>query len=131
MTNTNEPILVIHVKCEEPYSVDGHRQKIVMIPFTGTAESPYFTGSIIGIGVDTQKIPHGGSMFLSARYMLQGKDYTGASCRIFIENQGSDMNHCTPLVVTDSEVLAELETLPLRATVLPAEGGVTVRIYRM
>ena len=51
-----EPILEITVACEETQKVEGASLNIVMIPFTGTAAGPYFTGSIIGTGVDTQKI---------------------------------------------------------------------------
>ena len=125
-----EAILIINVVCEEAYSVNGKNTDIVMIPFTGTAESAYFKGKIIGTGVDTQKIPKGEKTFLSARYMLEGEDYTGQRCRIFVENQGNDMNCCKPVIVTDSEALAELENIPLRAIVEPAEGGVTVNIYK-
>lgn len=127
---TNDPILIIHVICEEAFSVTGSKSDVVMIPFTGTAEGPLFQGKIIGTGVDTQKIPKGGRAFLSARYMLEGKDFEGRECRIFIENQGEDMNCCTPKVVTDSAALAELEDLPLKAVVTPSEGGVTVKVYK-
>lgn len=124
------PVLIIHVICEEAYSVAGRKSDIVMIPFTGTAESPYFNGKIIGTGVDTQKISKEGHAFLSARYMLEGKDCDNCNCRIFVENQGDDMNCCTPKVVTDSKVLAWLEDTPLKAVVEPSEGGVTVTIYK-
>lgn len=127
---TNGPILIIHVICEEAYSVRGSRTDVVMIPFTGTADSSFFKGKIIGTGVDTQKIPKGAKAFLSARYMLEGQDFTGQECRIFIENQGDDMNCCRPTIVTDSEALAELEEISLKAVVEPAEGGVTVKIYK-
>ena len=40
------------------------------------------------------------------------------------------MNCCRPTVVTDSKALAELEEAGLLAVVTPAEGGVTVKIYR-
>ena len=125
-----EPVLTIHVKCEEAYSVSGHCLDVVMIPFTGLAKGPYFNGTIMGTGVDTQKIPKGKRAFLSARYMLEGEDYTGQKCRIFIENQGDDMSCCKPVIVTDSEALAELEEASLKAVVEPAKDGVTVNIYK-
>ncbi len=125
-----EAILVINVICNESYGVSGTHSDVVMIPFTGTADSDYFKGKIIGTGVDTQKIPKGKRAFLSARYMLEGKDYEGQECRIFIENQGDDMACCKPVIVTDSRALAELENIPLRAVVEPVEGGVTVKIYK-
>lgn len=126
----NEPLLVINVRCSEAYSVCGGECDIVMIPFTGDAESALFKGRIIGAGVDTQRIPKGGKAFLSARYMLEGTDVSGQSCRIFIENQGDDMSCCRPRIVTDSISLAELEKMPLRSVVTPVDGGVTVKIYK-
>lgn len=130
MLRADEPVLVVSVKCEEPFGVSGENGGIVMIPFTGTSESPYFKGKILGTGVDTQKISEEGKVFLSARYMLDGTDYSGQKCRIFIENQGSDMSACKPTVVTDSKALSELETAVLRSVVELAEGGVTVKIYK-
>lgn len=130
MLLNNEPLLVINVQCGEAYSVSGSTQDIVMIPFTGTAQSSLFRGKIIGTGVDTQFIAKGEKAFLSARYMLEGEDIDGQKCRIFIHNQGSDMSCCRPTVVTDSKALAELETMELRSVVIPVEGGVTVSIYK-
>ena len=127
----NKPVLKINVKCGEAYSVCGTSQSIVMIPFSGKAESVFFTGEIVGTGVDTQKTPKDGNTFLSARYMLEGEDFKGQKCRIFIENQGCDMNNCTPVIVTDSAALSYLETTPLRAVVTPCEGGVTVEIFEI
>ena len=100
--------LVVHVTCGEAYSVSGGQQDVVMIPFTGTADGPYFSGRIIGTGADTQKIPKGGSAFLSARYMLEGED-------------------CG---VTDSKALAEFEKMPLTASVVPDGNSVTIKIYK-
>lgn len=130
MFRADEPVLVISVKCEEPFGVSGDNGGVVMIPFNGTSESSYFKGRILGIGVDTQRITREGKVFLSARYMLEGTDFSGQKCRIFIENQGSDMSACKPTVITDSKALSELETAVLRSVVEPAEGGVTVKIYK-
>ena len=77
MLRDNEPLLVINVQCGEVHSVCGSTQDIVMIPFTGTAESRLFSGKMIGTGVDTQFIRKGEKAFLSARYMLEGEDIDG------------------------------------------------------
>lgn len=130
MFSEKEPILVIDVKCGETYSVSGSEKDIVMIHFSGTSQSPFFSGIILGTGVDTQKISKGEAAFLSARYMLEGEDFTKQKCRIFIENQGIDMNNCKPTIVTDSKALAELESISLRSVVVPADGGVIVKIYK-
>ena len=122
-------LLEIDVACEAPIRVSGSGMDIVMIPFTGNASGPHFTGSVLGPGVDTQKIQKDGSMLLSARYMLEGTDREGRPCRIFIENQGSKKTGFVPRVVTDSPALAFLETMPLCATIDGTERGVRIGVY--
>lgn len=126
----DELLMKIKVTCSEPVSVTGQNRTIVMIPFTGEASGPYFNGSVIGPGVDTQKINKGGIAVLSARYMLEGKDSAGNTCRVFVENQGSFETGFTPSVVTDSPVLADWETANLYATAEGIPEGVMISIYR-
>ena len=125
-----ELVLTVNVRCSEPVQVSGHRETVVMIPFTGTAEGELFKGIIKGTGTDTQKIAADGVCRLSARYMLEGSDHTGAKCRIFIENSTGTDGVLRPTVVTDSEALAWLETTELYSGIEPCEGGVTVKIYK-
>ena len=125
-----ELILTVDVKCLETVCVTGHTKDIVMIPFTGDATGKYFSGSVAGTGTDTQKISKSGECVLSARYMLVGKDMTGAQCKRFIENESRADGKVRPVIVTDSEALAFLETSVLYSEIEPAEGGVTVRIYK-
>ncbi len=127
---SGELLLEIQVRILESIRVKGAARDIVMIPFTGTADGPWFTGKVIGPGVDTQRISKDGKAALSARYMLEGTDKSGRPCRIFIENQGSFDTGFTPLIVTDSALLSDWETAKLRATVESAPGGVPVRIFR-
>ena len=122
-------LLEIHVICREAIRINGYEKDIIMIPFDGTAEGPLFSGKIIGPGVDTQKIRNK-EIHLSARYILEGKDAEGKSCMIFIENQGNWEKGFYPEIVTDSELLKDWEKAKLSATVEPAPGGVTVRIFR-
>ncbi len=124
-----EPILEIDVACKDAISVKGHGRDIVMIPFTGTASGPHFTGTVVGEGVDTQKISHDGGVFLSARYMLEGRDAEGKPCKVFIENQGSEETGFHPLIVTDSEYLSRWEAASLVSTIEGKPGGVLVMIY--
>ena len=126
-----ELILQIKVVCEEALTVKGHTRDIVMIPFSGTATGPDFTGKIIGPGVDTQKIVQNGTPALSARYMLEGTDKAGNACRIFIENEGNWGGEFHPLIVTDSPVLKDWETARLRDTVEGIPGGVMVSVFRI
>ena len=123
-----ETLLEIRVQCREPMVVKGMNQDIVMIPFSGEAAGPKFRGTIADSAVDTQKIPKGGEAFLSARYLLQGRDSEGNNCQVFIENQGSAGSGFHPMIVTDSPALAEWETMPLTAALEGIAGGVLVRI---
>jgi hypothetical protein len=100
-----------------------------MIPFTGTAEGPYFNGTIVEKGVDTQKIYPNGEVKLSARYMLEGEDFNGNKCSVFIENNGESLEKCIPLIITDSADLQFLSEAELTSKVIPNEYGVEVRIY--
>ena len=125
----DELLMEIRVSCREPVSVEGVSRKIVMIPFTGEASGPYFSGSVIGTGVDTQKIEKDGSIMLSARYMLEGTDSAGNACRVFVENQGNWTVGFTPSVVTDSPLLACWETARLYATADGIPEGVLIRIF--
>ncbi|MBQ6959489.1 MAG: DUF3237 family protein [Clostridia bacterium] len=125
-----ELLLEIHVQLLESLRVNGGARDILMIPFTGTAGGPWFTGRVIGPGVDTQKISKDGKAALSARYMLEGTDKSGQACRIFIENQGSFDTGFKPQIVTDSALLSVWETADLYATVEGAPGGVLVRVFR-
>ena len=130
MEQDNELLLEIRVLCDEPYSVKGEERTIVMIPFSGTVDGPYFKGRTVGTGVDTQKIGKDGSFLLSARYMLEGTDAMGNACRIFIENQGNEQDGFIPMIVTDSPLLKAWETADLYSLLEGAPGGVIVRICR-
>ena len=130
MTQSAELLLEILVSCDEPFSVKGRSTTVVMIPFTGTTDGPYFKGKTVGTGVDTQKIGTDGSFLLSARYMLEGTDAEGNACRIFIENQGNEQEGFIPRVVTDSPLLKVWEDMDLFSTIEGKAGGVNVRIYR-
>ena len=121
--------LDIDVICEEALQVSGADMDAVMIPFSGTADSAFFSGRIIGPGVDTQQIRKDGTLRLSARYMLEGTDRDGRACRIFVENQGSWSDGFVPRIITDSESLAFLETAPLCAVIDGTEKGVRVRVF--
>lgn len=123
-----EKLLTIDVECKEALSVEGTSRSIVMVPFTGTAEGRDFSGKVIGEGVDTQTYTKDGCR-LSARYMLEGRDSSGAGCRIFIQNENAADGTLRPAIVTDSKLLAGWESAELFSVIAPADKGVTVRIY--
>ncbi|MBQ8108176.1 MAG: hypothetical protein IJ129_05460 [Ruminococcus sp.] len=124
-----ELIMTINVKTFEALEVRSSASKVVMIPFCAETEGELFTGKTIQNGVDTQYTDAQGRWTVSARYMMQGHDLTGAPCRIFIENCGTSLDDCVPRIVTDSPALAYLQSRQLRAKVTPCPEGVTVSIY--
>lgn len=124
-----EPVMTINVTTYEAQTVVSAERTVVMIPFSASAEGGLFTGITTGNGCDTQYVFPDGKMRLSARYMLSGKDRDGNDCRVFIENNGSSLDDCTPVIFTDSPALAFLQDAKLRANVECIEGGVIVRIY--
>ncbi len=89
--------------------------EVVMIPFKGIVKGDIFNGIIEPCGVDTQVVNAVRVRHMSARYMLTGKDNTGADAHIYVENNGwfdeskpPDENRfrTVPTFYTDSETLA-------------------------
>lgn len=122
-------LLKIDVTINEDYSVKGTVGQVNMLLFSGHAEGALFNGTILGVGTDTQRTSPAGDFLLSARYMLEGVDYTGAACRIFIENNGSFEKGFRPTLITDSAALRAWEEAALQAEVTASENGVIVTIW--
>lgn len=123
-------LLTIDVKCLDGVTVEGHSQTVVLVPFTGKAKGDFFNGEIIGSAVDTQRYKKDGTNSLSARYMIEGFDFKGKKCKIFVENNVSGESW-KPSIVTDSEVLKDWESSNLRSTVEGVDGGVIVKIFKL
>lgn len=123
-------VLTINVRTHAAEVLKSGSAKVTMIPFEGEAAGEYFSGKTVGQSVDTQ-IARKDGFSLSARYMLEGTDFNGEKCRVFIENNGTSTDSCKPTVYTDSKALSFLEAAELSAVVECVEGGVIVRIYIM
>ncbi|MGO4528053.1 DUF3237 family protein [Paenibacillus sp. 2TAF8] len=135
-----EELFTVHVKIEnsiELKNADG--DSVVMITFTGNVTGTSFEGSVREGGVDTQIIgKEGGRHSLSARYMLQGHDYRGQACEIYIENNGyigevkDDMLFRTsPRIITNSKALSTLNVDALIGEGYPAVDGVDIKIFKV
>ncbi len=122
-------ILEINVKTLEAEVLGGDNTRVVTIPFSAESDGEYFKGRTITNGVDTQILTKDGGFTLSARYMLTGTDSSGNKCKLFIENNGTSLDNCTPKIYTDSEELKFMENSELSASVECVENGVIVRIY--
>ena len=134
-----EEVLTVHVKIEKTIDMKSDNvDSVLMILFEGTADGKYFKGHVLSGGIDTQIIGKFGDRHtLSARYMLEGKDYTGESCKIFIENNGNlnekskDVLFRTyPKIITDSKALEFLNYDLLVGEGIGTESGVDIKIYR-
>ena len=98
-------LLDIRVILDACLDVRGEAGSATMICFHGDASSELFTGTILQGGVDTQIEYAGQKRVLSARYALEGTDYTGQKCRIFIQNEEKSHNYiylCLPYSINDS-----------------------------
>ena len=124
----------------KPVEMKGVNAEVVMIPFKGyVAKSDLFTGIVEPCGVDTQITNQNDVRHMSARYMLTGTDHTGASCHIYIENNGWFTDgarpkpfRTVPSFYTDSAALAPF----LHRTHFVGEGardesGLWIRFYEL
>lgn len=107
--------LTLHIDITGGNSVLSDLGQINLVTFGGTAESDFFNGTILAGGVDTQMFPADKSKqaTLSARYIIEGKDDEGNSCKLFIENNGifwPDKVTTVPKIYTDSKKLKWLES---------------------
>ena len=126
------PALEIHIKIKDTVSIQGDRSAVSIVSFGGEASSPSFKGKVLSGAADTQIKRVDGAKTLSARYILEGVDCEGSACKIFIENNGTDIGggiKTTPTVITDSPALKHLETAPLYGSVVSKNGDLIVRIF--
>lgn len=120
--------LLIHVNILGGDEVISGNEKFCLVRFDGYADGGLFSGKILPGGVDCQHFtPDSGT--LSARYILEGNDFTGAPCRIFIENNGDPFTGITsPVIRTDSAALKYLETAPLTGKMINGADGLIIEI---
>lgn len=129
-----EEVFNIDVIIDKVYEVKGTDGSAWMITFHGESNCDNFKGKILPGGVDTQKLFPTGERTLSARYILEGKDYTGTDCHIFIENNGTfqkDGSMITkPLIFTDSEALSWMSSADLTGTITGTDDGVRIAFFK-
>jgi hypothetical protein len=122
-------IMTINVDIKMITSIKYDNKTLQVIHFSGNAKGDFFIGHILEQGLDTQII-ESDHMTLSARYILEGYDYTGNLCKVFIENEGT-MNQLVPKIHTDSPSLAFLNQANLTSTLKETQSGVVVKIWQM
>lgn len=134
-----EELFTPHVEIKETISLENPQgDSVVMITFTGSATGKYFTGKVLPGGVDTQIIgKHKDRHTLSARYILEGKDFKGDDCKIYIENNGYAIKNpknvlfrTYPIIITDSNGLSFLNEELVTGEVISTDKGISVKFYR-
>jgi hypothetical protein len=131
--------ILVQTRPEDIVELDCPQGHVRMIPFAGTVGGPLFTGIIEPCGVDTQVTNAADVRHMSARYMLTGKDYTGADCHIYVENNGWFTDgarprpwYSVPTLMTDSPSLASrLHKSGLKAEGLRDEEGLHIRVFEV
>ena len=136
-----KPILDIKIETNGPaLHMKGKGIEVDMIPFKGhVAACDFFTGIVEPCGVDTQVVNAAHVRHMSARYMLTGKDSTGADCHIYIENNGwfDDLHETMPFrtvptFYTDSPALsAYLHRSQFTGEGMIVEDGLHIHFYEI
>ena len=135
-----EELFTVHVQIEDTVKLNNNDgDSVIMLSFAGHVTGDSFNGEILDGGVDTQIIGRFGDRHtLSARYMLEGTDYTGEPCKIFIENNGNINNKLKnaifrsyPKITTNSKALAFLNDDILVAEGVSTESGLDIKIYKI
>ncbi len=128
----------VEIKPEEKSQLDGPAGSVIMIPFSGTVKSDIFSGVLLPGGVDTQIVDVNGVKHMSARYMAEGTDNTGAACKIYIENNAffnvdaPKPFKTIPTFYTDSKALAPyLHCNKFRGEGHPGNGGVVIKFFEV
>ena len=130
---------LVHVHREEVSRVETAVGAAVIIPFDAEVESKLFTGRTLPGAADVQITNAAGIRHMCAAYMFEGKDFTGAPCRLFVRNDGffepgsrPELFRACPTFLTDSETLAPLlHTACFRAEGVSEDDGLHIRVYHV
>jgi len=102
----------------------------MFIGFTCSANTKDFKGKGLDNFIDTRMQFQGQAQTLSARYILEGKDGEGRSCKVYIENNGIDVNgiNTEPIIITDNPKWAWIERAPLHGN-SSMNNGFQIHLY--
>ena len=127
-------ILRLYINLTEINEVVSAPVTAKMLLFNGECKGEYFNGTIMNGGVDTQMIYTDGTGTLSARYIVEGHDYKGNTCRLFIDNNakiGESENATVPKIITDSQELKWLESANLVGRIENEDGQLIIVIEKV
>jgi len=102
----------------------------MMIGFTCSSNTRDFKAKGLDNFIDTRLQYRGQAQTLSARYILEGTDADGRKCRVYIENNGIDVNgiNTEPIIITDNPKWAWVEYAPLHGD-STMNNGFKIHLY--
>ncbi len=131
MTTDNTELFTIHINLLSSQEVKCKDVTYRQFLFDGDIDGPLFTGRILPGGVDTQTIYDDGSGVLSARYMAEGQDAKGMSCKMYIDNVAKlGEETTTPKCYCDSDELSWLKDAELIGRMISDDEGFRIVIRR-
>jgi len=130
--NFNKKLFTFDISVLGADEVYGKDQALAkMIGFTCSANTDFFKGEGIDVFADARLQYPGQAQTLSAIYILQGRDDEGHECKVFIENNGVDLNgiNTEPIIITDNPKWAWIEKAPLHGNSSTQNNLFQIHLY--
>ncbi len=105
------------------------KESILRLPFTGSADSAWFSGTILPGAADVQRRNGLAPIEFAASYEIAGRDYTGTDAKVSIVNRSVKGGDWQPTVRTDSDALSFLNETPAECLFEGRKGGPVIHIY--
>lgn len=133
--------LIISIDTENSMDIKGSTGSARMVQLAGSSKCELFEGAILP-GSTSTHVYKDGILRINFAYMLQGIDYSGKSCTIFVEDtayvqknkakstQSKIKEPITthPAIFTTSSALSWLETEPLIGEITLHKGKICISI---
>lgn len=122
-------ILTVDVLVHEPVvtpNEDG--TQTVALPFEGTAESPWFSGTIETPAADVQRHRDGRAVEACADYYVSGTGRDGAPCRVRVTNR-FDGERWKPTLASGSPAMSFVNGADCHTVVEPRRQGPVIHIF--
>ena len=123
-------ILTIDVELRDVEVLEkGIEKSVIAIPFSGRAESEYFSGIIQPGARDTQQLEKMKAVDCCADYDIVGRDCAGERCTVHVINRRKKDGPWTPAVTTDSKALDFLNGADLHCVFENRRKGPKINIF--
>ncbi len=122
-------VLTVDVLVHEPVvTPNDDGTQTVALPFEGTADNSWFTGTIETPAADVQLHRDGKAVEACADYFVNGTDCSGAPCRVRVTNR-FDGKRWKPTVVSESPAMAFVNDVDCYTVVGPRRQGPIIHIF--